>query len=49
VEKVIIGEGSGDHEVDKAMSVEDALDKIITQAESMIVWFHGRLSSGRDR
>jgi homoaconitate hydratase len=37
VEKVIIGEGSGDHEVDKAMSVEDALDKIIAQAESMIV------------
>ncbi|OXV06671.1 hypothetical protein Egran_05562 [Elaphomyces granulatus] len=37
VEKVIIGEGSGDHEVDKAMSVEDVLDKIIAQAESMIV------------
>jgi homoaconitate hydratase len=37
VEKVIIGEGSGDPEVDKAMSVEDALDKIIAQAESMIV------------
>jgi homoaconitate hydratase len=37
VEKVIIGEGSGDHEVDKALSVEDALDKIIAQAESLIV------------
>lgn len=37
VEKVIIGEGSGDHQVDKALSVEDALDKIIAQAESMIV------------
>jgi homoaconitate hydratase len=37
VEKVIIGEGSGDHKVDKVMSVEDALDKIVAQAESMIV------------
>ncbi|KAL4867534.1 mitochondrial Homoaconitase [Aspergillus spectabilis] len=37
VEKVIIGEGSGDHEVDKALSVEDALDKIIAQAESLII------------
>lgn len=36
VEKVIIGEGSGDHVADKALSIEDALDKIIAQAESMI-------------
>ncbi|KAK6952312.1 mitochondrial Homoaconitase [Daldinia eschscholtzii] len=36
VEKVIIGEGSGDHVVDKARSVEDALDKILGQVDSMI-------------
>lgn len=36
VEKVIIGEGSGDHVADKALSIEDALDKIIAEAESMI-------------
>ncbi|KAI9367757.1 mitochondrial Homoaconitase [Aspergillus egyptiacus] len=37
VEKVIIGEGTGDYEVDKAKSVEDALDKLISQAENLIV------------
>ncbi|KAK7749791.1 mitochondrial Homoaconitase [Cytospora paraplurivora] len=36
VEKVIIGEGNGDVEADKAVSIEDALDKLIAQAESMI-------------
>ncbi|KAJ4321298.1 mitochondrial Homoaconitase [Fusarium piperis] len=36
VEKVIIGEGSGDYVADKALSIEDALDKIIAEAESMI-------------
>ncbi|KAK3945771.1 mitochondrial Homoaconitase [Diplogelasinospora grovesii] len=36
VEKVIIGEGNGDHEMDKAVSIEEALDKIIAQADSMI-------------
>lgn len=36
VEKVIIGEGEGNLEADKAASVEDALDKIIAQAESLI-------------
>ncbi|RSL64810.1 Homoaconitase, mitochondrial [Fusarium duplospermum] len=36
VEKVIIGEGSGDFVADKALSIEDALDKIIAEAESMI-------------
>ncbi|POR35869.1 Homoaconitase, mitochondrial [Tolypocladium paradoxum] len=36
VEKVIIGEGIGDVEADKAVSVEDALDKIIAEAESLI-------------
>ncbi|KAL2813866.1 mitochondrial Homoaconitase [Aspergillus granulosus] len=36
VEKVIIGEGSGDPEADKAISVADALDKIIAEAESLI-------------
>ncbi|KAK4099545.1 homoaconitase [Parathielavia hyrcaniae] len=36
VEKVIIGEGNGDHMHDKAMSIEEALDKIISQADGMI-------------
>jgi len=36
VEKVIIGEGNGDHEQDKALSVEEALDKLIADAESII-------------
>lgn len=36
VEKVIIGEGNGDHEQDKALSIEEALDKIIAQADGMI-------------
>jgi homoaconitate hydratase len=36
VEKVIIGEGSGNFELDKAISIEDALDKLIAQAEGII-------------
>ncbi|KAL2162999.1 hypothetical protein VTH06DRAFT_6835 [Thermothelomyces fergusii] len=36
VEKVIIGEGNGDHVQDKALSIGDALDKIVAQADSMI-------------
>ncbi|KAF5665322.1 hypothetical protein FHETE_6682 [Fusarium heterosporum] len=36
VEKVIIGEGSGDFVADKALSIEDALDKIIREADAMI-------------
>ncbi|KAK4235433.1 mitochondrial Homoaconitase [Achaetomium macrosporum] len=36
VEKVIIGEGNGDHVQDKAISIEEALDKIISQADGMI-------------
>ncbi|KAK4164947.1 hypothetical protein QBC43DRAFT_45219 [Cladorrhinum sp. PSN259] len=36
VEKVIIGEGNGDHIQDKALSIEDALDQIIAQADSLI-------------
>jgi homoaconitate hydratase len=36
VEKVIIGEGNGDHMQDKAMSIEEALDKIISEADGMI-------------
>ncbi|KAL7922529.1 hypothetical protein ACQKWADRAFT_292698 [Trichoderma austrokoningii] len=36
VEKVIIGEGSGNLEADRAMSVEDALDKLLSEAESLI-------------
>jgi aconitase A len=36
VEKVIIGESSGNFELDKATNVEDALDKLIAQAEGII-------------
>ncbi|CAJ0555281.1 Ff.00g053460.m01.CDS01 [Fusarium sp. VM40] len=36
VEKVIIGEGSGDFVADKALSIEDALDKLIREADAMI-------------
>lgn len=36
VEKVIIGEGSGNLEADRVMGVEDALDKLLNEAESMI-------------
>ncbi|KAG7411130.1 Homoaconitase [Fusarium oxysporum f. sp. rapae] len=36
VEKVIIGEGSGDFIADKALSIEDALDKIINEADALI-------------
>jgi len=36
VEKVIIGEGSGDFQADKAISIEEALDKLIAEAEGII-------------
>lgn len=36
VEKVIIGEGEGDLEIDKASSVEDALSKLLADAESLV-------------
>ncbi|RYP71232.1 hypothetical protein DL771_004924 [Monosporascus sp. 5C6A] len=36
VEKVIIGEGSGDHIAGKAPSIEDTFDKIIGKAENTI-------------
>lgn len=36
VEKVIIGEGEGVLEVDKALSVEEALDKLLAQAEDLV-------------
>lgn len=36
VEKVVLGEGEGIPEKDKAMSVEEALDRIINQADSII-------------
>ncbi|RYP46780.1 hypothetical protein DL768_007069 [Monosporascus sp. mg162] len=36
VEKVIIGEGSGDFAADKARSIEGAFDKIINEVDSMI-------------
>jgi homoaconitate hydratase len=36
VEKVVLGEGNGVPEQDRAMSIEEALDKIISQADSII-------------
>ncbi|KAK3358934.1 hypothetical protein B0T25DRAFT_514571 [Lasiosphaeria hispida] len=36
VEKVIIGEGNGDHVQDKAISIEEALDRLIAEAEGVI-------------
>ncbi|KAM3074489.1 mitochondrial Homoaconitase [Clarireedia jacksonii] len=36
VKKVILGEGNGNVEEDKVMSIEEALDKIIAQAESLV-------------
>ncbi len=36
VEKVVLGEGNGIPEEDRAFSVQDALDKIIAQADSII-------------
>ncbi len=41
VEKVIIGEGSGNHIADKARSVEAALDSLIGLAGSMIATAEG--------
>ncbi|KAH7342327.1 hypothetical protein BKA65DRAFT_457168 [Rhexocercosporidium sp. MPI-PUGE-AT-0058] len=36
VEKVVLGEGNGIAEEDKAFSIEEALDKLIAQADSII-------------
>lgn len=36
VEKIVLGEGNGIAEEDKAMSIEEALDKFIAQADSLI-------------
>jgi homoaconitate hydratase len=36
VEKVVLGEGNGIPEEDRAISIEEALDKIISQADSII-------------
>ncbi|RYP00915.1 hypothetical protein DL765_010891 [Monosporascus sp. GIB2] len=36
IEKVIMGEGSGDFAADKARSIEGAIDKIINEVDSMI-------------
>ncbi|KAJ3574104.1 hypothetical protein NPX13_g4479 [Xylaria arbuscula] len=41
VEKVIIGEGSGDHVADKAQSVGGALDKLLSELDSMIATAEG--------
>jgi len=36
VEKVVLGEGNGNVEQDRAMSIEEALDRLISQADSII-------------
>ncbi|QLI66954.1 Homoaconitase [Metarhizium brunneum] len=41
VQKVIIGEGSGDHVADKARSIEKALDKLLCEADSVIATAEG--------
>ncbi|KAL6876785.1 homoaconitase-like protein [Trichoderma novae-zelandiae] len=41
VEKVIIGEGSGDFAADKARSIESAFDKMLAEVESMIASAEG--------
>ncbi|KAI1760931.1 mitochondrial Homoaconitase [Hypoxylon sp. FL1150] len=41
VEKVIIGEGSGNHVADKAVSIESAFDKLIGEIDSMITTAEG--------
>ncbi|KAI1391260.1 uncharacterized protein F4822DRAFT_179881 [Hypoxylon trugodes] len=46
VEKVIIGEGNGNVEQDKAMSIEDALEKIIAQADSIISGVEQNVAGG---
>ncbi len=45
VEKVIIGEGNGDLQHDKAISIEEALDKLIAEADSMIAVAEKNLGS----
>ncbi|KAG5981012.1 mitochondrial Homoaconitase [Claviceps digitariae] len=47
VEKVIIGEGSGDFEADKATSVESALEKLIADAEGLIADAEGSVGSDK--
>ncbi|KAI0448273.1 homoaconitase [Xylaria acuta] len=41
VEKVIIGEGSGDYIADKARSVENALDQLLVKVDSVIATAEG--------
>lgn len=44
VEKVIIGEGNGNFEQDKAISVEEALDKLIGDVDSLLAGAEKELS-----
>lgn len=46
VEKVIIGEGTGDFEADKAVSIESALEKLLSEAENMISLAEKDLGAG---
>ena len=41
VEKVIIGEGSGDHVADQASAVMDGFDKLLSEMDSMIASAEG--------
>ncbi|OWP06244.1 hypothetical protein B2J93_4365 [Marssonina coronariae] len=43
VEKVVLGEGNGVAEEDKAISIEEALDKLIAQADSIIDTAEGEI------
>ncbi|PBP27485.1 homoaconitase [Diplocarpon rosae] len=43
VEKVVLGEGNGSAEEDKAISIEEALDKLIAEAESIIDTAEGEI------
>ncbi len=45
VEKVIIGEGNGNFEQDRAISVEEALDKLIADVDSIVAGAEQELSN----
>ncbi|KAL1848516.1 hypothetical protein VTK73DRAFT_10105 [Phialemonium thermophilum] len=48
VEKVVIGEGTGDYVADKTRSVEDALDKLIGQVDSIIASAEGAVEGAAE-
>lgn len=46
VDKVVLGEGNGNVEQDKAISIEEALDRLISQADSIIESAENNLLGG---